>query len=117
MTTPPRAAPAHGQSPARSRPPPGIRAPADGVSYGCTGSGAGPRCSRRDLRERLTRRAPSFIHTAQVGASHDPPVAVGLIGLGNMGTAVAERLLDGGYELVVANPSPAKRQALAPPGG
>jgi 3-hydroxyisobutyrate dehydrogenase-like beta-hydroxyacid dehydrogenase len=61
----------------------------------------------------LTRRDPSFIHTAQVGASHDPPVAVGLIGLGNMGTAVAERLLDGGYELVVHNRSAAKAQALA----
>jgi 3-hydroxyisobutyrate dehydrogenase-like beta-hydroxyacid dehydrogenase len=37
---------------------------------------------------------------------------VGLIGLGNMGTAIAERLLDAGYPLVVHNRSRAKAQAL-----
>jgi 3-hydroxyisobutyrate dehydrogenase-like beta-hydroxyacid dehydrogenase len=37
---------------------------------------------------------------------------VGLIGLGNMGTAVAERLLDAGYELVVYNRTPEKAVAL-----
>jgi 3-hydroxyisobutyrate dehydrogenase-like beta-hydroxyacid dehydrogenase len=37
---------------------------------------------------------------------------VGLIGLGNMGTAVAERLLDGGYELIVSNRTPGKSEAL-----
>jgi 3-hydroxyisobutyrate dehydrogenase-like beta-hydroxyacid dehydrogenase len=37
---------------------------------------------------------------------------VGLIGLGNMGTAFAERLLDGGYELVVSNRTPGKSEAL-----
>ena len=31
-----------------------------------------------------------------VRATHDPRVTVGLIGLGNMGTAMAERLLDAG---------------------
>jgi 3-hydroxyisobutyrate dehydrogenase-like beta-hydroxyacid dehydrogenase len=36
-----------------------------------------------------------------------------LIGLGNMGTAVAERLLDAGYSLVVTNRTPAKAEALA----
>jgi 3-hydroxyisobutyrate dehydrogenase-like beta-hydroxyacid dehydrogenase len=36
-----------------------------------------------------------------------------LIGLGNMGTAIAERLLDAGYELVVHNRTPAKAAALA----
>src|SRR5207237_6266086 len=41
--------------------------------------------------------------------SHSP---VGLIGLGNMGTAVAERLLDAGYELVVSNRTPGKAEAL-----
>jgi 3-hydroxyisobutyrate dehydrogenase-like beta-hydroxyacid dehydrogenase len=38
---------------------------------------------------------------------------VGLIGLGNMGTAIAERLLDAGYPLVVNNRTPAKAEALA----
>jgi 3-hydroxyisobutyrate dehydrogenase-like beta-hydroxyacid dehydrogenase len=38
-----------------------------------------------------------------VRASPDPRLTVGLIGLGNMGTAIAERLLDGGYPLVVHN--------------
>jgi 3-hydroxyisobutyrate dehydrogenase-like beta-hydroxyacid dehydrogenase len=37
---------------------------------------------------------------------------VGLIGLGNMGTAIAERLLDAGYELVVYNRTPQKAEAL-----
>jgi 3-hydroxyisobutyrate dehydrogenase-like beta-hydroxyacid dehydrogenase len=38
---------------------------------------------------------------------------VGLIGLGNMGTAVAERLLDAGYPLVVNNRTREKADALA----
>jgi 3-hydroxyisobutyrate dehydrogenase-like beta-hydroxyacid dehydrogenase len=37
---------------------------------------------------------------------------VGLIGLGNMGTAVAERLLDAGFELVVFNRTPGKTEPL-----
>ena len=41
---------------------------------------------------------------------------MGLIGLGNMGTAVAERLLDAGYALVVSNRTPAKGEALAAKG-
>jgi len=36
-----------------------------------------------------------------------------LIGLGNMGTAVAERLLDGGYDLLVYNRTAAKADPLA----
>ena len=44
--------------------------------------------------------------------SHDPGLAVGLIGLGNMGTAFAERLLDAGYGLVVMNRTPAKAAPL-----
>ena len=44
--------------------------------------------------------------------SHDPRLAVGLIGLGNMGTAFAERLLDAGYGLVVMNRTPAKAAPL-----
>jgi len=35
-----------------------------------------------------------------------------LIGLGNMGTAIAERVLDAGYRLVVYNRTPAKADAL-----
>ena len=38
---------------------------------------------------------------------------MGLIGLGNMGSAFAERLLDAGYELVVHNRSREKTEALA----
>ncbi|HEY7178886.1 MAG TPA: NAD(P)-dependent oxidoreductase [Gaiella sp.] len=45
-------------------------------------------------------------------ASNDPRPVVGLIGLGNMGTAIAERLLDGGYALVVSNRTPGKAGSL-----
>ncbi|HVC86012.1 MAG TPA: NAD(P)-dependent oxidoreductase [Gaiellaceae bacterium] len=38
---------------------------------------------------------------------------MGLIGLGHMGTAMAERLLDAGYELLVYNRTPEKTGALA----
>jgi 3-hydroxyisobutyrate dehydrogenase-like beta-hydroxyacid dehydrogenase len=38
---------------------------------------------------------------------------VGLVGLGNMGTAIAERLLDAGFRLVVHNRTPQKADALA----
>ncbi len=37
---------------------------------------------------------------------------MGLIGLGNMGTAIAERLLDGGYELILTNRTPGRSEAL-----
>ena len=37
---------------------------------------------------------------------------MGLIGLGNMGTAIAERLLAAGYPLVVYNRTPEKAEAL-----
>ena len=37
---------------------------------------------------------------------------MGLIGLGNMGTAIAERVLDAGYQLVVYNRTPEKADAL-----
>lgn len=45
--------------------------------------------------------------------SQDSRLAVGLIGLGNMGTAFAERLLAAGYPLVVSNRTPEKAVALA----
>jgi 3-hydroxyisobutyrate dehydrogenase-like beta-hydroxyacid dehydrogenase len=48
-----------------------------------------------------------------VSATHDPRLTVGLIGLGNMGTAFAERLLDGGYDLLVFNRTAAKAEPLA----
>ena len=48
-----------------------------------------------------------------VHASHDPRPTVGLVGLGNMGTAIAERLLAAGFPLVVNNRTAEKAQALA----
>ena len=48
-----------------------------------------------------------------VRVSQDPRLTVGLIGLGNMGTAFAERLLDAGYPLVVSNRTLEKAEALA----
>ena len=48
-----------------------------------------------------------------MSATHDPRLTVGLIGLGNMGTAFAERLLDGGYDLLVYNRTAAKADPLA----
>jgi len=47
-----------------------------------------------------------------VHASQDPRLTVGLIGLGNMGTAVAERVLAAGYPLLVYNRTPEKAYAL-----
>jgi 3-hydroxyisobutyrate dehydrogenase-like beta-hydroxyacid dehydrogenase len=48
-----------------------------------------------------------------VSTTRDPRLTVGLIGLGNMGTAFAERLLDGGYDLLVYNRTAAKAEPLA----
>ncbi|HXH96764.1 MAG TPA: NAD(P)-dependent oxidoreductase [Gaiellaceae bacterium] len=48
-----------------------------------------------------------------MGSSPDARLAVGLIGLGNMGSAMAERLLDAGYGLVVYNRTPEKAAPLA----
>ena len=48
-----------------------------------------------------------------MSARHEPRLAVGLIGLGNMGTAFAERLLDAGYDLVVYNRSRERAESLA----
>jgi len=48
-----------------------------------------------------------------VTGSQDPRPSVGLIGLGNMGSAFAERLLDAGYPLVVHNRSREKAEPLA----
>ena len=48
-----------------------------------------------------------------MGASNDPRLTAGVIGLGNMGTAIAERLLDAGYRLRVFNRSAGKADPLA----
>ena len=48
-----------------------------------------------------------------MGASQDPRLAVGLIGLGHMGAAFGERLLAAGYPLVVYNRTPEKAATLA----
>jgi 3-hydroxyisobutyrate dehydrogenase-like beta-hydroxyacid dehydrogenase len=48
-----------------------------------------------------------------VSAKDDPRLTVGLIGLGNMGTAFAERLLDGGYDLLVYNRTAARADLVA----
>lgn len=47
-----------------------------------------------------------------MSSGRDPRPAVGLIGLGNMGTTIAERLLAAGYELAAHNRSPAKAERL-----
>jgi 3-hydroxyisobutyrate dehydrogenase-like beta-hydroxyacid dehydrogenase len=47
-----------------------------------------------------------------VTGSGDPRPNLGLLGLGNMGTAIGERLLDSGYDLVVYNRSPGKAKPL-----
>src|ERR1700680_2485014 len=44
-------------------------------------------------------------------------VKLGFIGLGNMGSRIAKRLLDHGYQLSVYDRDPAKSQALAQQGG
>ena len=48
-----------------------------------------------------------------MSASQDPRPAVGLIGLGNMGSAIAQRLLDASYDLVVYNRSRERAELLA----
>jgi len=82
------------------------------VSYGCTDRVA--HCGREaGSRRKALDPAPPFVYSYwTVRASPDPRPAVGLIGLGNMGTAIAERLLDAGYHLVVNNRTPEKAEAL-----
>jgi 3-hydroxyisobutyrate dehydrogenase-like beta-hydroxyacid dehydrogenase len=48
-----------------------------------------------------------------VSVSQDPRRAVGLIGLGNMGSAFAERLLEAGFGLLVHSRTPGRAEALA----
>ena len=44
-------------------------------------------------------------------------VKLGFIGLGNMGSRIAQRLLDHGYQLSVYDLDPAKAEAVAAKGG
>ena len=77
------------------------------------------RTAGRRRREASSRRKPLdppplFVYSYwTVPASHNPRLTVGLIGLGNMGTAIGERLLDAGYPLVVSNRTRSKTDALA----
>jgi 3-hydroxyisobutyrate dehydrogenase-like beta-hydroxyacid dehydrogenase len=48
-----------------------------------------------------------------VGVTQNPRRAVGLIGLGNMGSAFADRLLDAGFELTVHNRSAGATESFA----
>jgi 3-hydroxyisobutyrate dehydrogenase-like beta-hydroxyacid dehydrogenase len=69
--------------------------------------------NRPDRAVRLDPSAPFVYSYCTVIPSEDPRLAVGLVGLGHMGTAVAERLLAAGYPLVVHNRTPEKAEALA----
>src|SRR5262245_32993919 len=71
-----------------------------------------PSTARGDVTP-LDRASPVVYSYWTVRASQDPRPVVGLIGLGNMGTAFAERLLGAGYPLVVSNRTPQKAEALA----
>ena len=71
------------------------------------------RCAAGLARTTLDPLAPFVYSYWTVHASHDPHPTVGLVGLGNMGTAIAERLLDAGYPLLVNNRTPEKAEALA----
>jgi 3-hydroxyisobutyrate dehydrogenase-like beta-hydroxyacid dehydrogenase len=64
-------------------------------------------------RLRLDPTARFVYSYCTVGASKDPRLAVGLIGLGHMGTAFGERLLAAGYPLVAYNRTPDKAEPLA----
>ena len=66
----------------------------------------------RTRGERLDQTAHFVYSYWTVRTSPDPPLAVGLIGVGNMGTAFAERVLDAGYPLVVYNRTRAKAEAI-----
>ena len=82
------------------------------MSYGCTRPSG--RESEAGAASRTLDPPLPFVYSYwTVPGSHDPRPTVGLIGLGNMGTAIAERLLDAGYSLVVNNRTPEKAEALA----
>jgi 3-hydroxyisobutyrate dehydrogenase-like beta-hydroxyacid dehydrogenase len=60
---------------------------------------------------------PPFVYSYwTVPGSQEARPTVGLIGLGNMGTAFAERLLEAGYPLHVYNRTPQKAEPLAAEG-
>ena len=68
------------------------------------------------VRQSLDQPPPIVYSYWTVRDSHDPRLVVGLVGLGNMGTAFAERLLDAGYPLVVHNRTRERAEALVPRG-
>ncbi len=72
-----------------------------------------PTSKARATGSTLDQALPFVYSYWTVLAPSDPRPPVGLIGLGNMGTAFAERLLDAGYPLVVSNRTPGKTEALA----
>jgi 3-hydroxyisobutyrate dehydrogenase-like beta-hydroxyacid dehydrogenase len=65
------------------------------------------------MPESLTLTPRVVYSYCTVSARRDQRQLVGLIGLGNMGAAVGERLLDTGYDLVVHNRSREKTAAFA----
>jgi 3-hydroxyisobutyrate dehydrogenase-like beta-hydroxyacid dehydrogenase len=68
----------------------------------------------RILASRTLDPAPPVVYSYwTVADPKDARVTVGLIGLGNMGTAIAERVLDAGYALVVHNRTPGRADALS----
>ena len=83
------------------------------MSYGCTTTVASLKAKAGAAPRTLDPPLPFVYSYWTVPGSHDPRPTVGLIGLGNMGTAIAERLLDAGYSLVVNNRTLEKAEALA----
>jgi len=65
------------------------------------------------VAERLDPTGPFVYSYCTVRAARDPRPTVGLIGLGHMGSAIGERLLAAGHELVVHNRTPEKAEPLA----
>jgi 3-hydroxyisobutyrate dehydrogenase-like beta-hydroxyacid dehydrogenase len=64
------------------------------------------------VAERLDQTGPFVYSYCTVPAARDLRPTVGLVGLGHMGSAIAERLLAAGHELVVYNRTPEKAEPL-----
>src|SRR5204862_6564279 len=96
--------------------------PTDGCSSSHTEGPRGIALERKDrvveLYTAAQRGGPldptgPFVYSyCTVRADPDPRPTVGLIGLGRMGSAIGERLLDAGYELLVWNRTSAKAEPL-----
>ena len=83
------------------------------MSYGCTERWFDEKRGASDGDKTLDPLRPFVYSYWTVHASPDPRPTLGLVGLGNMGTAMAERLLEAGYQLFVNNRTPEKAEALA----